>query len=291
MLFKKIIRYLIFILCVVPSFVEGAASAGGNEIVLVKDLDRLEREIDSLDENALVVFDIDFTLLINLSRPYHKKSVSRMWNGIFSGMMSGVEPQKVVDLLSIMHLSSDYGLVDDGFIDLIKKIKEKGCKALALTDALPQKYGRIGSVAEMRVKNLKDLGIDFEKFFSGGFPMVFDEVSDGKLIPLFLDGILFAARCGKGKVLATFLDRMNLHSSKVIFIDDSWCYLKSVEAAMEEKRIGFLGLHYRAIDGIPCFVDEVVARFQIDTLIKEERWIGYDKAAKLYYESVGSQEY
>ena len=78
-----------------------------------------------------------------------------------------------------------------------------------------------------------------------------------------------------------FLDKIKLQPRKIIFIDDRIENIRSVAEECIKYHIEFIGLHYTAAAILSEQLDEKVARYQYDYLLKNKRWLS-DAEAKLH---------
>ena len=61
-------------------------------------------------------------------------------------------------------------------------------------------------------------------------------------------GILFGGNNDKGEALLSLLDMMNYYPDTIIFVDDKMKYLLSVEKALQNHTIRFIGIRYSGCD-------------------------------------------
>jgi len=247
----------------------------------VKGLILLEQAIPSLDENSLVIFDVDETLIEaeNLWRSDVNKKAKSIWYPLYQKIHKTVSSRdKKRVLFSRMAMALKPILIDKTVPQIIDQIKKQDTKMLALTKFFPGKFGDMENSEEHRFQELKKLGIDFSSSFPQYTSFEMPELSDKKPAPVFHKGVIPTSHCTKGEALVGFLNRINWWPTRIIFIDDKIENLKEVAQIAKERNINFLGLHYRAAENLPCTVDQEVAEFQINYLIEKEEWISEDKA-------------
>lgn len=229
-------------------------------------LDPLSNEINHLDADALVVFDVDHTLIMPHDMIFHPKA-EPYFNQLLSTASHSLGQKKTEHLASICMLNMQTYLIDENILPLIQSLKDKQIKAIALTAMEMGKKGLIDSLEDWRYNQLKEKGIDF----SNAFPD-FERQT-------FKYGILFSHKRPKGVVLAEFLNSLQLRPSKVIFIDDRLDFAQSVENEMRALGIEIQAFHYRASENIPFQFDKDLIKFQILYLIQFEEWLS-DKEVK-----------
>lgn len=260
---------LVFALCLFCSL--------SADIIHIDDLKDAEQELLQLDQDALVLFDVDYTLLIpndTILRPCGQELVKRLKSEI-------VEKDLDEYLHSQVLLQAKSSLVDEASPLLIRHLQERGIRTIALTAAPAGKWGVIESMADWRINELKEFHFDFSSAFPSVHFLEFPKKSDKEFHPVFKSGVLFSSKHPKGDVLKQFLDAMEWYPTKVLFIDDRIAYLLSVEKVVNEMGIDFTGFHYTAAEILPDKVDEKLAEFQFRYLAEHGEWLSDEEAKKM----------
>ncbi|MFC1843137.1 DUF2608 domain-containing protein [Candidatus Dependentiae bacterium] len=256
-----------------------------SKIHKVKNLDLLAKEIKNLNKDSLVIFDVDNTLIVaeNGFNNHVSDKFKKVWKPLVKKINNSVKPEKFKVLLSRMSMGTKSMLVDEKVLSIIKEIKNKKSKILALTKYIPGKFGDIDRGDIYRFKTLKSVGIDFGSYFPNYDRIVLKELVHKvkKTSPVFYNGALMTDRFTKGQALKVFLNKIKWWPKKIVYVDDDLKFLQEVKKIAEKKGIEFLGLHYRGAEYIPCNIDPNIAKFQVDNLIKTGQWIGEDQAKKL----------
>lgn len=253
------------------------------EIIQVDRLHLIEPHLQQLDQNALVLFDVDYTLTIPddaILRPCGQKLVKQFSSEIIENP-SIVPPGKysLGYLYCQVPLKAKCSLVDGNSPALIKQLQNRGVRTMALTAAPGGKLGLIESMALWRINELKEFGFDFTSAFPTTPVIEFPKRRDKEYPPLFHSGVLFSSKHSKGDVLKQFLDAIHWYPTKVVFIDDRVEYLQSAETVLKELGIPFTGFHYTAAEKLPCTLDERLAEFQFRYLAEFGTWLS-DAEAK-----------
>ncbi|MFI5343768.1 MAG: DUF2608 domain-containing protein [Chlamydiales bacterium] len=244
-------------------------------VVPTLNLDLIEKEIAALDGNSLVVFDIDYTLIIpkdSILGPCGEHYLQKWIRGV------EIKSEQREILSSLIMLQSKVSLIDDKILDLIDVLKHKKIKTVALTAMPTGQYGLIPSMEAWRVKQIGDLGIHFGWSFPLLDHFALDEFVEFITKPAYKQGILGSARYPKGKVLTAFLRKMGWKPSKIIFIDDRLDFIASVEAEIEKESIPLISFHYTAALDKHSHLDIRVADFQLNHLIQNYEWISDERA-------------
>lgn len=254
------------------------SSSASADMAEAPNFEAIEAELLSLDQDALVVFDVDFTLIVpedKMLRPSGEKYLRE----ITQEKLRGYSKEKIDELTSQVMLQSRVRLTDVKSLELLDLLQQKGIKTVALTAIRTGEYGAIPSMEDWRVQQLRRLGIDFAYSFPGVNPIVFSEFQGKGPSPAFSQGIICTVRYKKGQVLKAFLEHLNWKPSKVVFVDDRLDCLQSVETEMDLLGIPTMGFLYTAETGKNERIDEEIADFQINTLLEEGRWLSDDDAA------------
>lgn len=250
-------------------------------VVEAEDLSPIQAAIQSLDTNALVIFDVDDTLIMpadKILRSGNAVLADRLIQEILNDPII-VPPTKYPE--NYLHSQAMLGmkpiLVDPKIADVIKEVQKAGIPAIALTNIDTGPFGAITKREEWRYNQLHELGIELGNTLKTTH-CTFPEFGQGASLPLYERGILFSAKKPKGAVLAAFLNQIKFRPSKIIFIDDKPKYIESVEQTMRENGIETTCYLYKAVKNMPCDVDSQVAQYQFHYLAEHGRWIHDDEA-------------
>jgi hypothetical protein len=243
----------------------------------------IQEEMLKAGKNTLVIFDIDEVVLVEKDQarhPHYKDFIIQECTGI----KSRHSPEEAENLFSIIWQQGRIELVEPGFAPLINQLLERNIKVIALTNAWTGKFGYIENIEEWRLKILKDLGIDFSKSFPRAKSTIFKSLPEK--VPgrpaTYLNGIVSTSNLSKELVLESFLAYINYKPKKIIFIDDKYKNLESVEKFTQDKGIEFVGIEYNAVYNIPRKpLDTTRAKFQYKILEKERRWLSDEEANKI----------
>lgn len=244
-------------------------------IVEVPNLDKFEKAVENIDQQTLVMFDVDDTLIIPKDlilqysarykmSEYAKEALEKA--KVDSCKMYGNE-----DLHSEIFAKTEFEIVNPKVIGIINSLKKRNIKTIAFTKMHTGRYGVIPSLEDWRIEQLKKLKLDFSGSFSQFKELKLLENIAAK--PLFKQGVLCADNLDKGPALSLFLKRVGLKPSKVIFIDDNLKFLQSVEEALKSLRIEFIGFHYTEVANRAVVINEDVAKFQLTHLFKTGEWL------------------
>lgn len=242
-------------------------------IIHAPTLDVVEEYIKDLDENALVVFDVDYTILVPNDRilargEYFQKIMEKLRDFQEDGEVLG----------SKILIQAQISLIDERILNLLEILKQKNIKVIALTAMPTGRFGLMPNAEQWRVQQLASLGIHLDWSFPEIDSIMFEEFEGQKRLPVFKRGILASVKYPKGQVLCAFLKRMQWKPSKVFFIDDGMQYINSVECELDKENIQHISFHYTAAADLSSQFDQKLADFQLDYLIYKNEWLSDEEA-------------
>jgi hypothetical protein len=242
-------------------------------------LEKLEQEMGHLDSQALVLFDVDKTLIMPkdaILMPCNKPLLMEFIQEISNTSSCAYSANYLKSRVLSQAVST---LVDPKSLSLIKTLQQKGIKTIALTAAGTGPFGTIPELMDWRIQELNHLGVNFTPAFPHHSAVLFKEFRGKHSFPGFKEGILFSSQFPKGEVLKAFLAYINWRPTKIVFIDDKMSFIQSVEQAAQELGIEFIGFHYTAVSHLACYTDEKLAKFQFRHLAQKGQWLS-DREAK-----------
>lgn len=259
--------------------------AVAEEVILkqVDSFDPIIKELNKADQETLVVFDVDYVLLVPkdlISRPASHELRREEGNGLYPKIEKKVGEDKFMYLLSIKRSQEEMELVDARLSDIVKELQARSVKVIALTS---QPYGPFGVIKDegtLRVEELKKLGLDFRNAFSSLESFTLNIPSPKDQPPLYREGIIFTDLSSKGEALIAFLQKMKWNPKKIIVIDDGRRNLEHIQEALKANHLN--GLLFLYIDGRLAaeHPDPDLAQAQFDYLVKNEKWLSDEKARK-----------
>jgi hypothetical protein len=243
-------------------------------VIETVDLEAVEQEILQLDEEALVVFDVDYTLLVSNdcvlgpAGEKYRQEFNRKWR----------DHSDWERLISKILIKSQSSLVDEKVLSLIETLKKKKIKTMALTAMSTGKIGLIPNAVEWRINQLDSLGVNFDWSFPSLDAVTFHEFKAKGSPPVFKQGVLASSSYPKGEVLIAFLREIGWKPSKVIFVDDRIEYIQSVELELGKKGIPLISFHYLGATSTLLDLDHQLADFQLDYLWQHGEWLSDEEA-------------
>ena len=250
----------------------------GADYAKIESFKEISNELKNSDPTTLVVFDIDEVLITtedHFIHPYADGIFLLLVREAMADAKTSKEKMDVEEKLSLSMLKPKRTLVEEEMPELIKDLKEKGVKVIALTSCPTGKFGIIPSVERWRIDHLDSLGINFSSSFPAiGRQFLTEIAAPGKSAPLYEEGVLFSKGHKKGEVLKAFLRQSKFRPSKVIFIDDLRENLDSVKGVLKALNIEFKGYQYvGATRFFKKKADSAMLNYQFTHLIKNGEWL------------------
>lgn len=241
------------------------------QIHSTSDLGQIEKELETLDSDSLVLFDVDSTLIVPddaILRPSSEDFLKELLGG---NTVQDLPTGRRYIFREIL-LNAPHSLVDESSISCIQNLQEKGIPVIAFTAAPRGKVGEIASVADWRIEELKRFGFDFSSTFAEEGVLELPKNPDKEFSPLFKSGILFASLHPKGDTLQKFLHAIGWTPNRVVLIDDQLEYVQSVGKALESLGIPYTGFHYTAAEKMPYKLNRETAQFQVHSFLEQGKW-------------------
>ncbi len=192
------------------------------------------------EESALVVFDIDNTLLKSIQ---HFGSVAWGEYVIKDLEKKGISKREAIEIESIFWKTVQPYIkvqaVDPDTQSIIRAIQEKGIPVICLTARLPEELPNTH-------RQLQSIGLDFSKTH-----LLPGTMHSLHLTPdtLYSHGILFATqRYQKSEVLISFLREAGLNPQKILFIDDKRGHVEDVVNTLSDIGIKCIGFRFGGAD-------------------------------------------
>lgn len=247
------------------------------------DIGVIKEEIAKLKSGDMVLLDVKHVIFYSSDqvmfyehKPFFKQK--------FAQIEANLGKEEATRLKSIVLSSYKPMIVDHEIAEIINKAQKSGIIVFALTSGNTSNYGIISNRADLRIKTIKDIGIDFSK--SMNLPYI--DLSDGMSLstkddssnPIFQDGVIFAAKRPKGEILGKFLKFSKLNPEKIIFVDNQLKNVLSVERKCQELDIDYTGIHFTKLHNKPHIpLNKKIAEKKFEILLAENRWIDDNEAS------------
>ena len=244
------------------------------EIMVTKDMQDIESHLKNADENTLVVFDIDNTLIVPETPAFQIPHVN-----LKKTLLKHIVPHWTEDefgiAISIISLEGIGILLDENTPKIIDNLQEKGVKCIALTALSTGHYEGFKDIFTHRANQLKKHEIDFSNSSPHTDYVVFKHLKEEiGSYPASRDGIVMSNGeiNEKGDVLLAYLDEAKWSPQFVLFVDDRKSHVENMSSILDKKGIKNM-----------CVLFEKIKEFEtapIDNEYFVKTWELLDKKAK-----------
>lgn len=266
-----------------------------NKIIEIQSFDSLIKKNQDFNKDDLFIFDIDGVLI----KPKDVVLRKSFMEFVQSLMSSGIRLKSKKDLevfFSKLRLQAKMEIIDKNSLVLIKKLENSKVKVIALSGGRylgdTGAFGVIPSLEDLRLKETKELNIEFSNTFSSN--NFIDFLDNKEFIqtqkPIFKNGILFSGRLPKGKVLIEFLKYLHWIPKRIFFIDDRLENLESVQTELQNIQIEFYGFKYNDPSLDLENVNQQIVELQKSHLLEKEEWLSDEVAKQLLTTNKGNNE-
>ncbi|KKQ32335.1 MAG: hypothetical protein US49_C0010G0035 [candidate division TM6 bacterium GW2011_GWF2_37_49] len=283
---RKPYIYLMLSLIFLP-----ACSFFKSNIKEIASLTQVSDVLDKANENTLVVFDMDDTLIAPADNMFHLtwreandfdaadvKFVKQLRKDFEKIAFSKNDPDYLNKFRAAVFAKTQFNSAEPGTVSIVKNLQSHGVKVIALTSSNTGRFVVIESMQKWRQSNLNQVGLNFSTSFE------LQEASFYKLekmfgfYPVFYKGILCAAGNPKGKALAAFIEKVGWTPSNVIFFDDGYHHCKSVASEMKKLGIPVKCFWYKAACQTKIKLNHEVVRYQFNHWVEREEFLTDEKA-------------
>ena len=206
------------------------ATAAMSELASYSDLD-----LNIIDQDTLVVFDIDNTLI-------RQDSLigTHQWGDHIreSAIKKGISPDKAAEMQHAAFASVQPYVqvvkVENDIDVILKHLQKNRISYFALTARVPE----LKNVTYNQLQSLK-------LFFEKSFP---EQKNKAAIKDYFYKGLIFSGATPKGELLKTILQNSQRQYKKVIFVDDRKYNLDSIESSLKDDPIELITLRYGGAD-------------------------------------------
>lgn len=255
---------ILCLLLLVLAFEVPAVAVIANRII---ETSKIERILDEVDEDTVVFFDIDDTLLCRATM----FSSSPWWHyctAYVSKSLKNEERRKsVITLVNHAALKTKCKPVDPQTSLIIKDFQERGIRVFGLTARYMCSSKPAEKAFDLFTKEeLEEIGIQFTPFV------------EGEILPCFRYGTIFTSSRLKGPFLAGFLKLLGKDYKKVVFIDDNWSQIHSVQAALVDMQIQSVCFRYSKVEKDNKKFDPLIGNIQLRELVENKKLLTNEEA-------------
>ncbi|MGB0935599.1 MAG: DUF2608 domain-containing protein [Alphaproteobacteria bacterium] len=209
------------------------------DIQEISSVEQMKPFLRRLDHTSLVVFDVDFVILMPVdkiglpeSKPIRQK--------IFKHYVPKLGKAQAKNLFVTFNKLVQRKLVEPETANIIRDLHQRQIPTIALSALSMKPLGPVKDPMSFRLAGLRQHGIWFTDSLEG--KQVTWSQDSG-----YQAGVILSGAQIKGDALEHYLDNIaKSHPSTVVFIDDRLDWLHSVQQMCDKKGIAFKGFHYSA---------------------------------------------
>jgi len=218
------------------------------EVCSIKEMDKFR------EEGVLLLYDIDNTLItLDQTLGTDQWFVPRFAQLQKELGDSRQALNKALTEWTAVQCISKVHEVENGASAMIKSQQEDGVMCMALTT-------RGLAISERTVDQLHSIGVDFTVTAPLKGNLVFHTTDT----IIYRDGILFNSGTHKGDALVEFFHQIGFIPKKLVFINDKYKHLTSVEEGCNRLGIPIVGLRVNFLDEVVNAFNPEVANVQAD---------------------------
>ncbi|WP_198027347.1 DUF2608 domain-containing protein [Candidatus Paracaedibacter symbiosus] len=248
---------------------------------IINKFSSLHSFLDDPKIETLFIFDVDYVLIICQDKVFWPfgAEVALKFRKLFMDPLPKDHSEK---LSSIILKNAKIQIMDKSLTSIFSEILTKNAKCIALTACDVGRRGEIEKLEDWRCNQLDKLGFTFDHSFPQHSRIVLNKLPQREYsYPVFQKGIIFSTDYSKGEALGAFLDFVNYHPDRIVFIDDRLENLESVASEAKARGINYHGFHFRKAYSLFGSLDEKIVELQYKHLISKLRWLSEAEAEKL----------
>jgi hypothetical protein len=233
------------------------------------------------NKDTLVIFDIDDVLIIaNEDNDFRHPYRAQLWQELKNRLL----PEKIEILHSNIMSTIKWQLIEPRISKMFNYLKANNIPSIGLTAMGTGKFGIIKKKEDFRIIGLESVGLSFTSLtpLKGqelaiqlrNINMINEDSCSG--IPMLKEGIIFTAGVDKGIVLEHMLNKYKYYPETIIFVDDLFINIESIQQLCLKLIINFYGFHYMATSFKPSpIIDIALEELRFKILEQEGYWLSY----------------
>lgn len=242
-----------------------------SKIIMAHKAEEVLQAIHSFSQDAIVLLDVDDTLITPVSKTFRSSM-----NGEVKNIIDEIKGDKekypnFEDIISGWRLQRKIRLTDPKWPEIFKILHENHT-IFALTQMNTGPFGRILSMEGWRHQELSSLGLVFTE-------TTVTQKNKAKEAAALYKGIMMTGKLSKSETLSFF--EKHLPSAPIVFVDDRRKHIEDVAAYCQIRGLDYLGILFQEGFSSEEPQNPKVVSFQKDTLVKEGLWLEDDQAEEM----------
>lgn len=249
----------------------------------IVEIQQMDQILPAVEENTLLLFNISEVVLdssIDLgTSPWRKyvKNIAAKWN---KAVNCNVHDE--LTLFAARNIPPK--AVEEITPQIIANYQNQGLPVLAFTSRGRTEWysTEVPGVDQLTEDLLHRLNVNFE---ASKLPAQWQNIKEGAFAPYFHHGIIYANHMDKGEFLKQLLTETGYMPAKIVFVDDKRDSLETVENALKDLGVPFVGFWYPRTAKDHRDFSPMIAHIQLQSLIFENRVLSNAEAAAIMKES------
>ena len=259
-----------------------------NQILSMSTFQELEGILLKIPQKSLIVTDIDNVLTVHKDKIIRPNSRSlydilmtelKMDSHGKTQFINGTEIPFFEYLHSKLIRGIRLELLEKRNVELLKTLREMGHSILALSQGKTGNYGEIPAMEDVRISQLKELGLNFSESFKDISSMTLD-ISCSYPYPIFKDGVILTAKASKALSLENFLNRIQKNWETLVYIDDRQDWIEEIYNHFRPY-MSVIVIWYKNQKFLRECPDSTLAKKQFDFLRTKHIWLNDEEAQKI----------
>lgn len=244
---------------------------------VINSIDEAALELAQANQDTLVIFDLDDTLL---------EPIDPIFQSRFHTRVDMTKKKELPELSFLKELSffNQRHLVEPQIASIIKDLHHKHAPTFVLSAFSGGSYGNVKDIHEFRHQELIANNIDFDQPLPIDSQALSDELENktwGKPFVALKHGILSCHRERKSFIVSLFIHHMQRRPNKVIFIDDDARNFFQFKETLEPlELLAISTYHYCAAhkENNTQQPESTIVQKQFELMIKRKCYVSYQEA-------------
>jgi len=243
-----------------------------------RDIDNINDIVEAVDEETLVIFDIDETLIYYPQMILSPQGFRMVACTFIDQSNAGVSRETIDRWWGEIFLHCSPLLIEEKTAKIFEDFSRRGILCLGLTRRPSMVLGSIRDSGDFILEALDNLHAGFTFLKECVSPTELGSGTGPDVAPIFKKGCIFAARQEKGPILGKFFEALEYTPKKVVFVDDRLSCVESVEKELNSRGITNVCFHYGGAHHLDIPFDKETVKKQLDRLIKDGAWLSEENA-------------
>lgn len=230
-----------------------------------KTASQIQALLENISPNAIILFDIDDTIITPVSKTFRKDPYNKIIDHIKKDKQFYENYEFIISNFRLQRKSM---LINKEWPGIINQLKHTH-PVFGLTKMDTGKFGNIASMESWRYNELKSHNIEFTD--NEKMDLHAKSITGFQNPPSFIKGIFMTGSASKQETLDQFHSLFN--ADQVVLIDDRAEHLLDIKNYCQKHNMAFLGILFTGLEQLPGTQNPKVAKLQKEYLIKQAKWL------------------